>query len=55
MLLDGTGGGVIMSRFTGCNSIWAVFILINMVTRSVQLFEQDSSGSEAAGVFIIIE
>jgi cadmium resistance protein CadD (predicted permease) len=53
-------------RFIGCNTIWGIFILLNLIIRCVVLFSDDTdseTGEEkmdrdsdkAAGAVIIIE
>lgn len=44
-----------ISRFNGCNTVWAIFVLINLISRSASLFGEDEGSAEAAGVIIIIE
>ena len=46
-------------RFNGCNALWAIYILINIIARSVYLFsgtdDEETAGSESAGIIIILE
>jgi hypothetical protein len=45
------------ARFNGCNTIWGIYIIINLLTRCINLFAgyDDSGAAKAAGSIIIIE